>query len=48
MISIISNEYDKWVEKAIADEDLIAELEKMDDVAIEDAFYRELSWQILH
>lgn len=35
-------EYERWLEKATADEDMVVELNAMDDAAIEDAFYRDL------
>ena len=37
-------EYSRWLEKATADEDIVAELKAMDDVKIEDAFYRNLAF----
>jgi len=37
-------EYNHWLEKATADEDIVAELKAMDDVKIEDAFYRNLAF----
>lgn len=37
-------EYERWLEKATADADLIAELRCMDEAAIEDAFYRDLAF----
>lgn len=36
-------EYNRWLEN-VAEEDLKAELEAMDDAAIEDAFYRDLAF----
>jgi len=36
-------EYERWLVKA-TDGDIKAELEKMDDAAIEDAFYRDLAF----
>lgn len=36
-------EYERWLEKA-TDADIKAELEKMDEAAIEDAFYRDLAF----
>ena len=32
-------EYERWLQK-VTDEELLTELKSMDDVAIEDAFYR--------
>lgn len=37
-------EYDRWCEYAIADQDVVDELSKMDDAQIEDAFYRNLAF----
>lgn len=37
-------EYARWLEKATADEDVAAELKAMDEVKIEDAFYRNLAF----
>ncbi|MCR5761737.1 MAG: phospho-sugar mutase [Sphaerochaetaceae bacterium] len=37
-------EYSRWLEKATADKDLQVELKKMDDAAIESAFYRDLEF----
>lgn len=37
-------EYRRWLEKAAADADLSAELRAMDEKAIEDAFYKNLSF----
>lgn len=39
-----NEEYNRWLEKATADEDIIAELKAMDEVKIEDAFYRNLAF----
>lgn len=38
------SEYKRWLELATADKDVIAELQAMDDVKIEDAFYRNLAF----
>lgn len=37
-------EYQRWLEKAVADEDLAVELRTMDEGKIEDAFYRNLAF----
>lgn len=37
-------EYKRWLENANADQDIIAELRGMDEVKIEDAFYRNLAF----
>ena len=37
-------EYERWLVKATGDPDLIQELGRMDDAAIEDAFYRDLEF----
>ena len=37
-------EYRRWLEKAAADAELSAELRAMDEKAIEDAFYKNLSF----
>lgn len=37
-------EYDRWMENATADADVVAELKTFDDAKIEDAFYRELAF----
>lgn len=37
-------EYKRWLEKATADADAVAELKAMDEVKIEDAFYRNLAF----
>ncbi len=37
-------EYTRWCERATVDADLIEELKTMDDEAIEDAFYRDLTF----
>lgn len=37
-------EYRRWLEKAVADEDLAVELRTMDEGKIEDAFYRNLAF----
>lgn len=39
-----NEEYNRWLEKATADEDIVAELKAMDEVKIEDAFYRNLAF----
>lgn len=42
----IREQYELWLEKAVADPDLTAELKKIgnDDAAVEDAFYRDLAF----
>ena len=40
----IRKEYDRWMENATADEDLIRELSHMKEGEIEDAFYRDLTF----
>ena len=40
----IEEQYVRWLEKAVADADVAAELKAMDDVAKEDAFYRNLAF----
>ncbi len=40
----IMNEYGIWMEKAVLDGDLAAELRGMDEAKIEDAFYRNLAF----
>lgn len=40
----IKQEYERWLENATADFDVIAELKAMDDAKIEDAFYRNLAF----
>lgn len=37
-------EYNRWVENATADADVVAELKTFDDAKIEDAFYRDLAF----
>lgn len=37
-------EYNRWMENATADADVVAELKKFDDAKIEDAFYRDLAF----
>ena len=37
-------EYKRWLENATADADVVAELKAMDEVKIEDAFYRNLAF----
>ena len=37
-------EYNRWLENATADDDIVAELKAMDDVKVEDAFYRNLAF----
>lgn len=37
-------EYNRWLENATADEDVIAELKAMNETQIEDAFYRNLAF----
>ena len=43
-MNFIDSEYHKWIEKAVADADLIPELKGMVDKEIDDAFYRNLSF----
>lgn len=40
----IEQEYDRWLEKAVADPELGEELRRMDDAKKEDAFYRDLTF----
>lgn len=40
----IRKEYERWLEYAIGDEDVAAELRGMDEVQMEDAFYQDLSF----
>ena len=40
----IRKEYDRWLENAALDADVVDELQKMDDAKIEDAFYRNLAF----
>ncbi len=40
----IKKEYERWLEKAVLDQDLINELKEMNDTQIEDAFYRNLAF----
>lgn len=40
----IRKEYERWLEYATGDEDVAAELRGMDEVQMEDAFYRDLSF----
>jgi len=40
----IKANYNEWLEKAVADTDLQAELKSMNDNTIEDAFYRDLAF----
>ena len=40
----IRKEYERWLEKAILDKDLIPELKEMNDAQIEDSFYRNLAF----
>ena len=40
----IRKEYERWLENAIADADIVEELKTMDEVKIEDAFYRNLAF----
>ena len=40
----IKKEYTRWLTKAIADADVVAELKTLDDTKIEDAFYRDLAF----
>lgn len=39
-----NEEYNRWLKKATADEDIVAELKAMDEAKIEDAFYRNLAF----
>ena len=43
-MNFIDSEYHKWIEKAVADADLVPELKEMGDKEREDAFYRNLSF----
>ena len=40
----IEQEYDRWLEKVVADPELGEELRRMDDAKKEDAFYRDLAF----
>ena len=40
----IKKEYERWLENATADGDVLAELKTLDDAKIEDAFYRDLAF----
>ena len=40
----IKKEYERWLAKATADADVVAELKTLDDAKIEDAFYRDLAF----
>ncbi len=40
----IRKEYERWLEEATIDADVMAELKTMDDKSIEDAFYRDLAF----
>ncbi len=40
----ISQEYNRWLEKATADQDIVDELNNMEETDIEDAFYRDLAF----
>ena len=40
----IRKEYDRWLENATSDEDIVEELKEMNDAKIEDAFYRDLAF----
>lgn len=40
----IKNEYNRWLENAMDDIDIIDELKDMDETSIEDAFYRNLAF----
>ena len=40
----IKKEYERWLANAVADTDVAAELEAMDYVEVEDAFYRDLAF----
>lgn len=37
-------EFDRWINNAVADPDLIPELKSMDDAQKDDAFYRDLAF----
>ena len=37
-------EYERWMKQAAMDEDIVEELRSMDDVKMEDAFYRDLAF----
>lgn len=43
-MSSIEDKYNEWLEKAVADPDLIPELKAMNDAQKEDAFYRDLAF----
>lgn len=43
-IDIVKTEYFRWAENATADADIIAELKKMNEEQIDDAFYRDLDF----
>lgn len=40
----MKKEYERWLKNATADADVAAELKKLDDTQIEDAFYRDLAF----
>ena len=40
----IRKEYDRWLENATSDADIVEELKAMNDAKIEDAFYRDLAF----
>ena len=37
-------EYERWMKQVAMDEDIVEELRSMDDVKMEDAFYRDLAF----
>lgn len=41
---VIKKEYERWLTNVTADSDVVCELETMDDVKVEDAFYRNLAF----
>ena len=43
-MSELMGKYENWLKNAVADPDLTEELKSMDDVQIEDAFYRDLAF----
>jgi phosphoglucomutase len=43
-MSELKEKYQSWVENAAADPDVVRELQGMNDVQIEDAFYRNLAF----
>ena len=41
---VIKKEYERWLTNVTADSDVSCELKTMDDVKVEDAFYRNLAF----